>query len=67
MPSASGKGAITLPRELFASAEEDERGLIAVSEPEPGFSLDVDPEIMRALNEDEGFEALQDDFIVVVT
>ncbi|XP_075993030.1 protein LTV1 homolog [Genypterus blacodes] len=67
VPAAS----INLPSSVFASEFEEEVGLLNKAAPISGPRLDMDPDIVAALDEDFDYEdpdnMLEDDFIVMAT
>uniref|UniRef100_X1ZD67 Protein LTV1 homolog n=1 Tax=Capitella teleta TaxID=283909 RepID=X1ZD67_CAPTE len=59
---------VNLPSEVFASAKEDDIGLLNKAAPQSGPRLDWDPDIVAALDEDFDFDnpenLLDDDFVI---
>lgn len=58
---------LTLPSSVFASEVEEEVGLLNKAAPQSGLRLDLDPDIVAAMDEDFNFEdpenALEDNFM----
>lgn len=66
-PKASASGGLVLPSSVFASAFEEDEGMLRKAAPRSGPRLDWDPDIVAALDDDFDFEnpdnQLDDDFM----
>ncbi|XP_039294043.1 protein LTV1 homolog isoform X2 [Nilaparvata lugens] len=60
---------IKLPSSVFASEVEEEVGMLNKAAPQPGLRLDLDPDIVAAMDEDFDFDnpdnELEDDFVAM--
>ncbi|RZF37679.1 hypothetical protein LSTR_LSTR003090 [Laodelphax striatellus] len=60
---------INLPSSVFASEVEEEVGMLNKAAPQPGLRLDLDPDIVAAMDEDFDFDnpdnELEDDFVAM--